>query len=148
MNVVEHELRKLHKEASDGLLKPKDVVESAKSKESPLHEHFEWDDGKAGHQYRLQQARNLIVRYEIVIDKHVFSSRVSLLKDRATPGGGYRQIEDVLTNEDLKKELLLTATKDFESWKKRYESILYLVIERVDELEGALRAEYSETGEA
>ena len=140
MNLIEHELRRLHKEAGDGLLRPKDVVEAAKDEGSPLHEHFEWDDKLAGHQYRLGQARKLIVRYEIVIDESAFPSRVSLLKDRVTPGGGYRQIEDVLNNEDLKRELILTATKDFEAWKNRYESILYLISEKVKELEDSLRA--------
>ena len=41
-------------------LKPSIVVTEAKPKSSPLHSSFEWDDTKAGHEYRLAQARKLI----------------------------------------------------------------------------------------
>ena len=36
------------------------VVKAAKNKRSPLHSRFEWDDTKAGQEYRLIQARQLI----------------------------------------------------------------------------------------
>lgn len=36
------------------------VLSEATPEESPLHNYFEWDDGKAGHQYRLIQSRRLI----------------------------------------------------------------------------------------
>lgn len=36
------------------------VVQFSAKPDAPLHESFEWDDSKAGHQYRLQQARRYI----------------------------------------------------------------------------------------
>ncbi len=84
----------------DGILNPKDVVRAARAKSSPLHSQFEWSDAKAGHEYRLWQARQLIrvtVEYigsgEDVITAHVF---VSLTSDRK-PDGGYRSIASVMT---------------------------------------------------
>lgn len=51
------ELRRLER---NGRLTPQRVVEAAKSKKSPLHEFFEWNDVVAAEAYRLDQARALI----------------------------------------------------------------------------------------
>ena len=71
---------------NDGLLKPEDVVESARPINSPLHTRFTWDDTEAANQYRLQQARQLIrttIQY-IEVDGKDQSFRVfcSLTPDR------------------------------------------------------------------
>ena len=56
--LVEEELTDLNKE--HGHLTPDLVLDSAISVTSPLHTLFEWDDTKAGHSFRLWQARKLI----------------------------------------------------------------------------------------
>ena len=56
--LVEEELSDLNKE--HGHLTPDLVLKSAVSVSSPLHSLFEWDDNKAGHSFRLWQARKLI----------------------------------------------------------------------------------------
>lgn len=45
-----------------------DMVERAKSKDSPYHGLFEWDNRRAGHLYRLDQARGHLrsVKVEII----------------------------------------------------------------------------------
>ncbi len=43
-----------------GVLHPANVVEAAQDPASPLHADFEWDDGEAAIQHRLNQARTLI----------------------------------------------------------------------------------------
>jgi len=45
------------------------LVEKASDPESPAHEAFEWDNTKAGHEYRLIQARKWLVVIEIIVDK-------------------------------------------------------------------------------
>lgn len=52
---------------SYGRLTPPIVIETAKKKSSPLHDCFEWDDEKAGHAYRLKQARDLIRSVHVTI---------------------------------------------------------------------------------
>lgn len=52
----------LEKEDKDGLVQAERVVEAASNPDSPLHRFFEWDDSEAAHQWRLAQARRLIVR--------------------------------------------------------------------------------------
>lgn len=63
-------------EDSEGRLTPEGVVKAAARADSPLHSHFEWDDSKAGHAYRLQQARQLIrsVQVEITTEERVIST--------------------------------------------------------------------------
>lgn len=45
---------------SNGEVKPSVLVEKSKPKTSPTHDAFEWNNSKAGHEYRLIQARNYI----------------------------------------------------------------------------------------
>jgi hypothetical protein len=54
-------------QAEHGNLTPEMIVEEARSRTSPLHHLFEWDNRVAGEKYRLGQARVLvrIVREEI-----------------------------------------------------------------------------------
>jgi hypothetical protein len=51
------ELAKIGKRTA---LTPAAVVEAAEPESSPIHNAFEWDDEKAAHEHRLQQARGLI----------------------------------------------------------------------------------------
>lgn len=50
-----HELYDQH-----GELTPAIVVQAAAPPEHPLHNRFEWNDEKAGHAHRIDQARGLI----------------------------------------------------------------------------------------
>jgi hypothetical protein len=54
---------------SGGKLRTEDVVKEARSDNSPLHKMFLWDDEKAAHEHRLQQARQLIRVVVIVEDQ-------------------------------------------------------------------------------
>lgn len=63
--LVENSVRALENE--NGRLTPEGVVGSARDPASPLHGEFEWDDVKAGHAHRLDQARALIRSIKIVI---------------------------------------------------------------------------------
>jgi len=56
-------LRKKH-----GRLETTEVLQEAKKKRSPLHGAFEWDDAKAGHEYRLYQARSMIRGIVVVLE--------------------------------------------------------------------------------
>lgn len=44
----------------DGAIAPSVLVETARAKNSPAHDGFEWDDRAAGSEYRLIQARRWI----------------------------------------------------------------------------------------
>lgn len=46
---------------------PSEIVKKSKPKTSPTHGCFEWDDKKAGSEYRLEQARRWIRKIKIEI---------------------------------------------------------------------------------
>lgn len=54
-----------------GQLTPDIVLDAAIDPQSPLHSWFEWNDERAGHAYRIDQARSLIrsVRYEVTVGR-------------------------------------------------------------------------------
>jgi hypothetical protein len=62
IDALASELEKL--DELDGIT-PEAVVGVARDPNNILHPHFEWDDAKAGHAHRLQQARHLIKRVKI-----------------------------------------------------------------------------------
>jgi hypothetical protein len=57
MNAIRLELQMI---LTRGRLTPEAVVQAAAEPSNPMHSSFEWDDTKAGHQFRLVQARTLI----------------------------------------------------------------------------------------
>lgn len=105
---------------NDGILQPETVVEEARPRSSPLHSRFTWDNTKAAHEYRLWQARQLI---RVVVDviegvegKHeVF---VSLTTDRKE--SGYRVVTDVLSDTDLRRQMLHDAMMELRMFQKKY----------------------------
>ncbi len=134
MTTIQEELdavRKMHK----GILYPKDVVEAARSKTSAMHKEFEWDDTEAAQKWRIEQARKLIRIFVEVVDdgRNHKSSRVFVaLRSENNSGGGYRLMADVLSDEELRKQLLLDAYNDMQSFAQKYASL--------KELTGVFRA--------
>lgn len=45
------------------------LIDAAKSKKSPAHNAFEWDNNKAANEYRLWQARQYIKRITIIYEE-------------------------------------------------------------------------------
>jgi hypothetical protein len=120
--LIANELRRIADE-HDGIVKPEIVVEEARSEDSPMHSHFEWDDSEAAHRYRIWQARVLISSVEVITPQRerepVF---VSVTIDRAA-GGGYRLLRDVMSSEDLRTQLLIDAKKEMIHFKLKYQQI-------------------------
>ena len=52
-----------------GLLMVDDVLDEARNPTSILHKHFQWDDDKAAEAYRKMQARQLIQKCVVTIEK-------------------------------------------------------------------------------
>ena len=115
------ELKRLANEHA-GLLQPELVVVSARPKSSPLHSSFNWNDGKAAHLYRIWQARQLIrVSVEVLIGtEEKMDVFVSLSSDRERDGGGYRITTSVLSDEEMRDEMLADALADLECFREKY----------------------------
>jgi hypothetical protein len=56
---LEREVRRFDR---NGVIDAREMVKAAKAKTHPLHDHFTWDDSKAGQLWRLQEAAQLIIR--------------------------------------------------------------------------------------
>ena len=102
LNAEIERLYKMHNGITPNL-----IVEVAKNPNSILHGYFEWDDRKAGHSFRLQQARHLItsVKVNIITDTKMISA-VSYVRDPRLPSDqqGYISVGTLKTDKDLAKE--------------------------------------------
>lgn len=103
--VKKNELERLVEHIGDrAALDPEDIVSRATPVSSPLHNYFEWDDRKASHQYRLQQARALIraiVTILPAVDTEPVRAFISLSDLRGKQGGSYVATATVLSDEEM-----------------------------------------------
>ncbi len=122
------ELEKV-RQKNRGILKAEDVISAAESENSYLHQFFEWDDAKAGQEYRLEQARGLIQVVVTVLPNQSKPIRayVSLEEDRQKPGGGYRALVEVMVDPHRRVHLLDQALRELEFWEDKYGDIEELV---------------------
>ena len=116
------ELKRLSSE-NDDILTPQIVINSARSKDSILHDQFEWDDTAAAKKYRIVQARELLqVTVEYVRDSKGNKKQIrvfaSLKSDRID--GGYRTMVDIFSDKEYRKQLLQDALDDLETFKRKY----------------------------
>jgi len=95
------ELERIRRER--GGLTAEAVVEDAASPESRLHAAFEWNDSKAGHLHRLQQARQLI-RAVVTVESGTMPEHRSFILVRSDPEQeetSYMPTVEVVSRADL-----------------------------------------------
>jgi len=108
-----------------GLLRPEDIVEIASPEDHPLHNRFEWDDTIAGREYRLWQARELILSVKTIMEggsSEPMRVYVSLKEDRHT-GEGYRHLDDVRHDKERYRTLLREAAGEMRRFQTRYQNL-------------------------
>ena len=123
---------------SGDLIQPVALVEWARRhKDSLLHREFEWRNGKAAHEYRLIQARRLIVLHVQTEDQRPVV--ISLIRDRVQPGGGYRKIEQVMSIADMRREALGMALAELRRVRDKYNYLkeLACISQEIDRAYGA-----------
>ena len=109
-------------ESNGGILRAEDVVEFASDPNTELHSRFTWDDTEAARAHRLWQARS-IIRVSVRVIPYVSEpvrAFVSLVQDRGKPGGGYRPMVSVLTDDELRAKLLAQASAELRRIKANY----------------------------
>lgn len=119
---------------ADGLVMAEDVVAWAKENpESALHSQFEWDDSEAANAYRLWQARRVIAVCVVAEDGE--RKLVSLSIDRSK--GGYRSVEAVISNDELRRILVNDALAELKRVRAKYLHVKELtpVYEEIDKAE-------------
>lgn len=109
-----------------GELTPQLVVDDARPVGSPLHNRFEWNDEVAGEQYRLVQAQKLIRSVRISVESPVTGEKffvrefTSNTEAGDTATGRYTPTEEIVTDDQALKLLLLEFQREIEDLKKRY----------------------------
>ena len=110
--------------AGGGVIQPEAVIEFARDPETALHGAFCWDDGEAAAQYRLWQARQ-VIRVCVTIREDVkgppIRAYVSLQEDRGDVG--YRLLDDVMSDAEMRDRLLAQALTELNRWKIRYQQL-------------------------
>ena len=131
--VTEESLEQLEKIRLEngGVLRPRDVVDTARDKKSPLHDYFTWDDSHAAELYRLEQAR-VIIRCAVTIIPNknegvTVRAYTSLYDDRKVEGGGYRLTVDILSDEDRRTALVRQALSEARAWEEKYKTLRELI---------------------
>ena len=106
-----------------GHLSAEMVLRDAEKVNSPLHDHFEWDDSEAAEQHRLWQARMVINSIVILRDNGEKDTPLRAfvhLRD-ADDEPVYMDINVAMGDEAMRKQVLTRAWRELESWRSRYE---------------------------
>jgi len=117
------------KNENGGFITPEKILEYAKNPKSALHDSFCWDDTEAAEKYRLLQASMLIRRITVTIaDKQAEEATVvkvreyvSLTHDRGI--NGYRHIQEVLTDADLKNAYIDDLQSELMAISKKLKTV-------------------------
>jgi hypothetical protein len=86
----------------DGMVKPSVLVEESEPVEAPAHEAFEWDNIKAGKEFRLMQARGYIRHAVVTCDGKptTFCHVPVSVQYSESKEGCYKTIEAIVHNKD------------------------------------------------
>lgn len=122
----EKELKELEIIAKEngGLLRAEDVVAFAKDKTTALHSRFDWDNSEAAHKWRLEQARSFIritiTMLEVEGKNTSIKAFVSLKTDRYQGDGGYRFMVQILSNANMREQMLQDALDELKTFQAKY----------------------------
>lgn len=93
------ELEKI--QSKQGKITAEQIVAAASRANHPLHDEFEWDNGVAGHQYRLMQARAMLRKVTFVKVSHGMTTKsVAYIRDPTLPAYQQGYISVQRLNED------------------------------------------------
>lgn len=138
-NIIKSEFDRLLKK--HGVLTPEIIIDAAKDKRSKLHPFFEWNNAKAAHQWRLEQASMYLRKIKVTVERDgsdPVSARAFICIRRAddeTDRGEYHPIERVLNDEEMCNQMLESAYSELRSFQRKYRTLRQLapVMEAIDE---------------
>jgi hypothetical protein len=141
--------------AERGALTPQAVLERARNEESPLHACFTWDDTEAAEQWRLTEARRLIIKVKVEVQARANEPPIrvraytSLLSDRIG-GGGYQSTVAVMSDATQRAEVLRTALAELQALQRKYRHLseLSMVMQEIDRVaaQHAVQESLDQTG--
>ena len=104
-----------------GTIKAARIVALAKNPKTPVHRMFEWNNAKAGHAYRCEQARAFI-RALVVVTENGESNEMPVALSLGT-GHDYVETSVMLGDVDLRAHMVARALSEAQSFMRRYEHL-------------------------
>jgi len=121
--------------SSNGGVQAKDFVDASRPEDAPLHDQFEWNDSKAGEEWRIQQARVMMSSYTIENNPNVRAvSHVIYELETGESERAYFTYATIQSRPELKKAFLKQLKKSVESMKRKYADALsvYHIINEIE----------------
>lgn len=110
-----------------GHLTPEMVVDAARSPESPLHSHFDWDDSVAAEAWRRDQARHLIMRCRVTVtakaDETITVRRYTAVPRAEGKAHDYVPTKQVILS-DKRNIVLERAREELDALRRKYDSLI------------------------
>ena len=115
------------------------VLQSATPEDSPLHEIFEWDDSKAAHSYRLQQATVLICNLSCEVETENELKPIvarAYIDVSGNTKGSFVNVKAAFQNQDSRELVLQRALNELKAFQEKYKNLLELadLFSVIDEL--------------
>jgi hypothetical protein len=139
-------LKRRHADAanSEGWVTPEEVVEDARSPDSPIHDCFTWDVAEAARKQNLAEARYLIRCYEV----HVIASNLepvvfspgSVKVMTADHGRVFMSPPAAMTSDDYREQVLGDTRKLLNGVADRLRKLMLLTPAVLSALEGLMAA--------
>ena len=154
--IVRRELENIRR--AHGAINPEVIVREASSSKHPLHRYFEWDDRKAAHEHRLQQAYQMILASRMtviaraaaqappgVVKAHPVQQQVRGYVNTAY-GCGFVSRTEVLANDELRRALVAKKLRELQGWCESVADIAELTNLRLAVIEAMSRNSQPEAG--
>ena len=105
--MIEERLAALYRRNGESIT-PEAVIDDARDPSSPLHACFEWDDKKAAHQHRLDQARELIRAVPVHVQYEEITIRAPKYVRDSEKGSeaGYVELTKLRSSKEAARETL------------------------------------------
>ena len=124
----------------NGKVETRALVDAARPKTSPAHPAFEWDNRKAGDEYRLIQARNYIRRVTITRDEEperlIHVPKVNVEQQSDARDGHYQVASVLVSRPDEFERALHATTLRFDAARKALDD-LYAAAETTERADQA-----------
>lgn len=101
-------------------IQPSDIVDFARNKKTELHKCFEWDDEVAAENYRLSQARTIMVNLVYTEPEEKEDVKIRVYQNTSN---AYQETRKIIQNADEYKNLLLRAKTELQSFRQRYKTL-------------------------
>jgi hypothetical protein len=123
-------------EINGGEITPEIVLDAARPKDSPLHKHFCWNNGKAAEQYRLIQASCLIRRIKVTFEKPdettvIIREFACVHSDCEDAGDGeqepsrgiYVNVKTAMGVQSYRDQIMADCKRDVETFRRKYAAL-------------------------